>query len=474
MADPSPQGNLFKVDMRLRPEGMGDMAKTYESYLEHYETRSQPWELQALIKARPCAGDKELGERFLKDLEPLIYRKSFDPSILKEMREIMSLIKKKMETKGSAKTNVKLGKGGIREIEFMVQLFQLVHGGQRPEIRRANTLEALEILEKNGLLLKTDAVFLAEAYRFLRNTEHHLQMVQGLQTHTLPKKPADMERLARSLGFKPPGEGLASAYFKAYFLEVTLRVNSLYREVFKIKDRVDPSAQVVQASLEENREELERNLEAGFFFDSSQAASNLMALSRRLKKSSGPKGEILWASFVPDLFKGLKKVPHPDRALNQMESFLRATSLPDLYIRYLRENPKLFDLLLELFSNSLFLSRDPHRPSREFRHRASGLERENAPVGAGFHPEPGGEAGGGSGLGRKVEPLEGCAKRRDPTGGDAGPVGQKGPVRLFRRAFPAGHGPDPLGPGRGHGPDGAADQVPVPFRTQGVLRDGHG
>jgi glutamate-ammonia-ligase adenylyltransferase len=356
MADPSPQGNLFKVDMRLRPEGMGDMAKTYESYLEHYETRSQPWELQALIKARPCAGDKELGERFLKDLEPLIYRKSFDPSILKEMREIMSLIKKKMETKGSAKTNVKLGKGGIREIEFMVQLFQLVHGGQRPEIRRANTLEALEILEKNGLLLKADAVFLAEAYRFLRNTEHHLQMVQGLQTHTLPKKLADMERLARSLGFKPPGEGLATAYFKAYFLEVTLRVNSLYREVFKIKDRLDPSAQVVQASLEENREDLERNLEAGFFFDPSQAASNLMALSRRLKKSSGPKGEILWAAFVPDLFKGLKKVPHPDRALNQMESFLRATSLPDLYIRYLRENPKLFDLLLELFSNSLFLS----------------------------------------------------------------------------------------------------------------------
>ncbi len=355
MQDSSSLGNLFKVDMRLRPEGLGDMAKSLDAYLEHYESRSQLWELQALIKARPCAGDLDLGRQFLKDMEPLIFRKSFDSQMLREMREVMVLIKKKMEGMGRQKTQVKLGKGGIREIEYIVQLFQLAHGGLKPQIREANTLEALEKLALEGLLLKADAQFLAESYRFLRNAEHHLQMVQGLQTHTLPRKIEDLRSLARSLGFKGDPEEV-TRLFRAHYSDLTSRVNHLYQEAFQIKTRTDVSSLVVQASLADDREELERLLEGKLFFDPSQAASNLLALARRLKRSTGTKGEILWAGFVPEVFKGLAKIPHPDRALNQLESFLNATSLPDLYIRYLLGNHLMLHLLLELFSNSLFLS----------------------------------------------------------------------------------------------------------------------
>lgn len=352
----TPMGNLYRVDMRLRPEGLGDMAKSLELYLEHYETRGQPWELQALLKARPCAGDLELGQRFLKEVESFIFRKNYDSVYLKEIREIMDLIKQKMESKGRLKTHVKLGRGGIREIEFIVQFLQLMEGGKRPQVRTANTLDALQILGRESILFKADAEFLSEAYRFLRNAEHHLQMVYGLQTHTLPQKTADLERLARSLGFKGEGPLSAARKFKTHYGGITRRVRGLYEEVFKIKGRRDAFSRIVEDILDGDDEALEKRLEGAFFFDPHQAAVNLKALGGRLKRATGNRGERLWAAFGPVLLRGLKKTPHPDRALNQMESFLRATSLPDFYARYLMEKPALLNLLLELFSNSLFLS----------------------------------------------------------------------------------------------------------------------
>jgi [glutamine synthetase] adenylyltransferase / [glutamine synthetase]-adenylyl-L-tyrosine phosphorylase len=356
MTEPSSFGNLFKVDMRLRPEGSGDMARSLESYLQHYEARSQPWELQALLKTRPCAGDLELGEKFIGEVAPFIFRRNFDSVYLQEIREIMDLIKRKMETQGRARTQVKLGRGGIREIEFIVQFLQLVHGGQKPGVRIRNTLDALEKLAADSLVLKADAQFLSEAYRFLRNVEHRLQMVHGLQTHTLPKKAADMESLARSLGFKPDKKANAAHCFKAHYSQITGRVRALYEEVFKIKRRRDSSSKVVEDSLADDAESLAKDLAGGFFFDAAQAASNLRAMARRLAKTAGARGERLWTAFVPELFNRLGKVPHPDRALNQLESFLRSSSLPDLYLRYLLGKPALLNLLLELFSNSLFLS----------------------------------------------------------------------------------------------------------------------
>ena len=352
----TPMGNLFRVDMRLRPEGLGDMAKSLDLYLEHYEARGQPWELQALLKARPCAGDMELGNKFLKEVEPFIFRKNYDSVYLQEIREIMDLIKQKMESRGREKTHVKLGRGGIREIEFIVQFLQLVEGGRRPQVRNANTLEALRILGAEGILFKADAHFLSEAYRFLRNVEHHLQMVHGLQTHTLPPKAPDLERLARSLGFK--GDGLPAAKrFKAHYGGLTRRVRAMYEEVFKIKGRPDAFSRIVEDTLSGDGDGLEKRLEGGFFREPRQAAVNLRALGGRLQKTAGARGERLWAAFAPELLSSLKKMSHPDRALNQMESFLRATSLPDLYVRYLLDKPALLKLLLELFSNSLFLSR---------------------------------------------------------------------------------------------------------------------
>ncbi len=352
----SPLGLLYKVDMRLRPEGLGDMAKSLDAYLEHYESRGQPWELQALLKARPCAGDLGLGEKFLKGVEPVIFRKNLDSVYLKEIREIMGLIKQKMESKGREKTHVKLGLGGIREIEFMIQFLQLVHGGVHPEVRNANSLQGLEALASGGFLLKPDAKTLEESYCFLRQLEHRLQMVEGLQTHTLPSKQADLERLARSLGFENEKGTSAVRSFHTAYREVTLKVHGLYQEIFKIRPRRDVVSKIVEGALENDQESLAETLQGGVFLDPVQAASNLTALVGRLRRSAGAKGETLWNQVGPDLLKSLAKVPYADRALNQMESFLRASSLPDVYLRYLGENPTLLKWMLELFSNSLFLS----------------------------------------------------------------------------------------------------------------------
>ena len=326
MTEPTSFGNLFKVDMRLRPEGSGDMSRSLDSYLEHYEARSQPWELQALLKTRPCAGDLDLGEQFIKEVAPFIFRRNFDSVYLQEIREIMDLIKRKMESQGRARTQVKLGRGGIREIEFIVQFLQLVHGWQNPAVRIRNSLDALEKLAADGFMLKADAQFLSDAYRFLRNVEHRLQMVHGLQTHTLPKGARDLETLARSLGFEPGKKATAARQFHAHYTEVTSRVQALYEEVFKIKSRSDSSSKVVQDSLADDQESLVEDLPHGLFSDPAQAANNLRAMARRLQKVASGRGERLWTTFVPEMFKHLKKVPHPNRALNQLESFLRSSS----------------------------------------------------------------------------------------------------------------------------------------------------
>lgn len=350
------EGPLYRVDLRLRPEGTGDLAYGPAAYLEYYETRSDLWERQAFLKARPCAGDLSAGVRFLKEMEPLLFNREVSLQAPQAIRDLMKLIEKKMKARELSTRQVKLGRGGIREIEFLVQMLQLVHGAQKPSIRSANTLEALERLEEERLLLAADAKFLSEAYVFLRKVEHRLQMVHQLQTHTLPKTGPELKALARMLNYQDRIGGKAERFFMEDYTRITRRVREIYEERFHLRKQREPTAEIFQMLLEKDAEKVQEALKGSFFSDPAQAAQNLLLWFLRLHRTAGAKGETLAMKFIPQLWKGLARVAHPDRALSNLERFFRNASLPDFYLRYLLDEPRALSLLLDLFSDSVFLS----------------------------------------------------------------------------------------------------------------------
>jgi glutamate-ammonia-ligase adenylyltransferase len=214
------RGFAYRVDLRLRPEGgRGPLARSLAGTLSYYDTRGRTWERQALIKLRPVAGDTDLGREFLAAVEPFVYRKYFS---FAEINEVKAL-KRQMErqagrpkggsegepaaaAKWTTPADVKTGRGGIRDIEYTVQFLQLLNGGDLPAVRQRNTLLALEALEIAGCLTPHETYTLADAYRFLRKTEHRLQLLFDLQTHKLPAGEDALRTLARRMGYSDRGQ----------------------------------------------------------------------------------------------------------------------------------------------------------------------------------------------------------------------------------------------------------------------------
>ena len=206
------RGSAYRVDLRLRPEGnRGPLARSLASTLSYYDTMGRTWERQALIKLRHVAGDSDLAREFLGAVDSFVYRKYFSFS---EINEVKAL-KRQMEQKAHRAQpedadfprDVKTGRGGIRDIEYTVQFLQLLNGGDLPAVRQRNTLLALEALEIAGCLNPQETYILADAYRFLRKTEHRLQLLFDLQTHKLPAASDELRKLARRMGYLERGQG---------------------------------------------------------------------------------------------------------------------------------------------------------------------------------------------------------------------------------------------------------------------------
>jgi glutamate-ammonia-ligase adenylyltransferase len=192
------EGHLYRVDMRLRPDGQsGPLAISRSAYMTYYESRGELWERQMLIKARVIAGDREVGERWKRDIRPFVYHKTMFSSPIEEIATIKSRIESRLE----AGTNIKLGSGGIRDIEFVVQALQLLNGGGNPELQTESTLRALANLSVAGLLKSAEAEGLQRAYAFLRTAEDRLQLLHGLQEHSLPESAEEKRILAKQLGY---------------------------------------------------------------------------------------------------------------------------------------------------------------------------------------------------------------------------------------------------------------------------------
>src|SRR5205809_1150286 len=199
---PHPEGSLFRIDLRLRPEGSaGPLARSLESMENYYAGFGETWERLALIKARGIGGSRELAYDFLRLHQPFIYPKSATPDLLDEIAKIKHRIERDVVGPEKLQRDVKLGRGGIRDIEFIVQTLQLIHGARNPFLQEPSMLKALRALRELDLLPREDVLALDNAYRFLRRVEHRLQIEAEQQTHIVPRDPEALRRLALSLRF---------------------------------------------------------------------------------------------------------------------------------------------------------------------------------------------------------------------------------------------------------------------------------
>lgn len=241
LADVTQEGRVFRVDLRLRAEGTtGQLARSLDRYEQYYRTRGEAWERMALLKAWPVAGDRAVGEAFVRRVGSFVYGSTDGESpekILAQVKAVKDMIDAKMADRGQETRNVKLGRGGIREIEFIVQAAQILCGGRVPEIRDRSTLGALEKLERHRLLAARDRQALEQAYLFLRDVEHKLQMVHDLQTHALPVAPEELARCAIRLGYDAADRREAARQFLADHRRHTTNVHRIFTRLFDSPSR---------------------------------------------------------------------------------------------------------------------------------------------------------------------------------------------------------------------------------------------
>ncbi len=200
------RGQAYRVDLRLRPEGLrGPPARSLAGTLSYYDTLGRTWERQALIKVRPVAGDRALGDEFLRSIEGFVWRKYLSFAEINEIKAMKRRIEQKAQQAGGER-DVKTGRGGIRDVEFTIQFLQLLNGGDLPQLRQRGTLAAMQALESAGCLTDPEFRALDDTYRFLRKTEHRLQILFDWQTHRLPDRPEELRKLAMRMGYSSNAE----------------------------------------------------------------------------------------------------------------------------------------------------------------------------------------------------------------------------------------------------------------------------
>jgi glutamate-ammonia-ligase adenylyltransferase len=223
------EGKTFRVDLNLRPEGKkGPLARSLDGYRAYYEKWALTWEFQSLLRARPAAGDPDIGRRFCELIEPYVYREPFPPEAVREIRRIKARVERERIPPGEdPQFHLKLGKGGLTDVEFTVQLLQLQHGAAHREIREPSTTTALTALADAGLLDVGDADILLEAYRFCERARNALYLVTGRPNDALPSG-RDAVRLARLLGYLHRPE----AELRDDYRRVTRRARRVVERVF--------------------------------------------------------------------------------------------------------------------------------------------------------------------------------------------------------------------------------------------------
>jgi len=381
------RGQAYRVDLRLRPEGhRGPLARTLASTLSYYDTLGRTWERQALIKLRPVAGDRKLGETFLQAIEPFVYRKYLSFAEINEIKAIKRRIEHKAGQAGTSDTDVKTGHGGIRDIEFAIQFLQLLNGGDLPEVRQRNTLLAMQALEKAGCLNDQEYHILDDAYRFLRKTEHRLQLLFDLQTHRLPGGEEELRKLALRMGYhtehkwehrttqgagddtlahsQPDGGPVQLDPLGAFMNDYREKTNldrrirdHLLHDTFQGEDgQAEPESDLILDTLPDP-ETIKSVLGRYPFRDVYGAYQNLSLLAQEaVPFLSARRCRHFLASIAPSLLRALAETPDPDMALVNLEKVTASLGAKSVLWELFSFNPPSLKLYVDLCAWSQFLS----------------------------------------------------------------------------------------------------------------------
>jgi [glutamine synthetase] adenylyltransferase / [glutamine synthetase]-adenylyl-L-tyrosine phosphorylase len=341
------EGTCFEVDANLRPEGRnGPLSRTLGSYQAYWDRWAQPWERQALIKVRPVAGDRELAERFRAEAAARVYPERLDPETVSAVRRMKARVETSAKAKAGGDRQVKLGPGGLRDIEFAVQLLQLVHGRHEPALRSGSTLVALERLTDAGFVGRADAAQLAAAYRFLRLVEHRLQLANERRTHTIPAGEEARRWLARTLGYQDDPEASALERFEEDRRRQLAAVRGLHEKLF-YRPLLEAFG-AVPSGLDP--EEASERLAALGFANPQRAMASLRALTSGLSRRA-----TLLRAMLPVMLPWLAEAPDPDGGLAALRTLAETLGDRAAFYGMVRDNPAAAELLCTVLGTSRLL-----------------------------------------------------------------------------------------------------------------------
>ncbi len=339
-------GYVFRTDLRLRPDpGSTPLAISAEAAETYYETLGQNWERAAMIKARPIAGDLEAGDDFLARLKPFVWRKNLDFAAIQDIHSIKRQIN---AYRGGARIavaghNIKLGRGGIREIEFFVQTQQLIWGGREPSLRGAKTVEVLRTLAGLGQITAETAEDLIAAYRFLRRVEHRLQMIGDEQTHTLPSDTQGLTGLSRFLGYDDLEEFTEAAF--AHLHRVETHYANLFEDAPALSAAGPVAGNLVFTGGDPDPETLETL--AGLGYQNTKAVDDAIRgwHHGRYRSTRSARARELLTELMPTLVTELSGTPDPDMAFFKFDEFLSHLPSGIQLFSMFHSNPQLLNLV---------------------------------------------------------------------------------------------------------------------------------
>jgi glutamate-ammonia-ligase adenylyltransferase len=360
LTEPSELGIAYRVDLRLRPEGeRGPVVISLESAMHYYDVLGRTWERQAFVKARPVAGNLDLGQEFLKQLEPWIYRQYLSRADITGIKALKRRIEQRTSREGADSLNVKTGHGGIRDIEFVIQFLQLLNGGDMPQVRTGNTLEAIVQLENAGCLTHQERTILEENYAFLRKIEHRLQIMFDLQTHLLPRAADEMRRVAIRMGYGRGEQEPLEAFTNDYRQKTELNrkiLDHLLHDAFGEDDRPEPEVDLV-LDPDPPASRIAEVLGRYRFRNISEAYHNLMALAQeKIRFLSTRRCRHFLAAIAPKLLKAIAATPDPDATLVNLSKVSDSLGGKGVLWELFSFNEPSLKLYVDLCAASPFLS----------------------------------------------------------------------------------------------------------------------
>ena len=356
ISQPTSEGFVFRMDMRLRPYGEnGPLVMHFDALENYFEQQGREWERYALIRARVVTGNKKIGDHLLKRLNPFIYRRYLDYGAYDSLREMKRMISLEVKRKGM-KRNIKLGKGGIREIEFFGHMFQLIRGGVTPDLQQRSIQKVLKILARNNHIPAEVSEQLTAAYVFLRNTEHRLQEFADQQTHDLPLNEPNQIRLAASMGFADAGE---------FFSQLDRHRSNVHRHFQFLLETKDSKSK--QPNLEEQLQGIwqgvisDRQADetlAGIGFDQPREVLQLLDYLRNTLGSNrlGDKGRRRLEKLIPQVLKEVGAGNRSEMVLGRIIDLIKSIGGRISYLALLLENPMVLTHLIQLAGASPWIA----------------------------------------------------------------------------------------------------------------------